>query len=379
MLAKKRNQSKRALIEMVDFFLNSLLPKMRDNEVEVLLKSMAETCEGKIFLEQQYAKCIRRLTDRAMQRGEIDAAGLLIQDIQIETFGSVPKNEKLEYILYQLEIMLLKKDYVRAMIVAGKVDEKNLEAEKVEELKIKYYQLMIVYHVAHENYDEISRCYRAIFNFLKKVKGNLETLGDSLPTSQISTYSTILDMNDFSMIFANFVVSLCLCEPKTTKHGIFLKVSEEYKKDLADFPHLGRLISLFTRTDINFVGTDPMPAAKGIDFIANQPERYNILIRRLLEHNLQIFGEYFSRVSVHKISSLLGVAKDNLEEITASMVVKKQLFAKINRINQIISFRKKEDIQEQLEKTNRNVEEMLEKIDNTCHLIHKENLKYSIK
>jgi 26S proteasome regulatory subunit N5 len=122
-----------------------------------------------------------------------------------------------------------------------------------------------------------------------------------------------------------------------------------------------------------------LPAAKGIDFIANQPERYNILIRRLLEHNLQIFGEYFSRVSVHKISTLLGVAKDNLEEITASMVVKKQLFAKINRINQIISFRKKEDIQEQLEKTNRNVEEMLEKIDNTCHLIHKENLKYSIK
>ena len=40
----------------------------------------------------------------------------MIQDVHVETYGSLSKKEKAEYILQQIRLNLLKKDYVRALI-----------------------------------------------------------------------------------------------------------------------------------------------------------------------------------------------------------------------------------------------------------------------
>lgn len=44
-----------------------------------------------------------------------------MQEVQVETYGSMDKREKLEFILYQMKIMIKLNDIVRLYIVSKKV------------------------------------------------------------------------------------------------------------------------------------------------------------------------------------------------------------------------------------------------------------------
>lgn len=46
--------------------------------------------------------------------------------MQVETYGSMDRREKLEFILYQMKIMIKKEDYVRLYIISKKINEQNL-------------------------------------------------------------------------------------------------------------------------------------------------------------------------------------------------------------------------------------------------------------
>ena len=61
------------------------------------------------------------------------------------------------------------------------------------------------------------------------------------------------------------------------------------------------------------------------------------------------------------------------------MVVNNYIFAKINRIEKMVNFRKRKDYHDELDNFNYDMDSMLKKIEDTCHLINKEYLKYGIK
>ena len=56
--------------------------------------------------------------------GDISGACDMIQDVHVETYGSLSKKEKAEYILEQIRLNLLKNDYVRALIQSRKMNRK---------------------------------------------------------------------------------------------------------------------------------------------------------------------------------------------------------------------------------------------------------------
>ena len=47
--------------------------------------------------------------------------------LQVETFGSMEKREKVEFILEQMRLCLAKKDYVRTQIISKKINTKYFE------------------------------------------------------------------------------------------------------------------------------------------------------------------------------------------------------------------------------------------------------------
>ena len=47
--------------------------------------------------------------------------------IQVETFGSMEKKEKVEFILEQMRLCLAKKDYIRTQIISKKINTKFFE------------------------------------------------------------------------------------------------------------------------------------------------------------------------------------------------------------------------------------------------------------
>ena len=74
----------------------------------------------------EYARCILQLVKLKESQNSIEEGAKILQEVQVETYGSMSKREKLEFILYQMRIMILKKDMVRLFIISKKIEEKNL-------------------------------------------------------------------------------------------------------------------------------------------------------------------------------------------------------------------------------------------------------------
>lgn len=84
-----------------------------------------------------------------------------MQDVHVETYGSLSKKEKVEYILEQLRLTIAKQDYVRAAIVAGKINRKHLN--EMAHYKIQFYTLLSTIHRHDHNELELIKDYHAIY------------------------------------------------------------------------------------------------------------------------------------------------------------------------------------------------------------------------
>ena len=99
----------------------------------------------------------------------LEAANIL-QEVQVETYGSMDKREKLEFILYQMKIMLKKKDFVRFFIISKKINENNINDDEIADLKVTFYSYMAIYFNNENKFAECCRCYRIIWETLKSTK-----------------------------------------------------------------------------------------------------------------------------------------------------------------------------------------------------------------
>lgn len=61
--------------------------------------------------------------------GNIQEAANIIQELQVETYGSMEKREKVELILEQMRLCLAKQDYIRTQIISKKINTKFFEEE----------------------------------------------------------------------------------------------------------------------------------------------------------------------------------------------------------------------------------------------------------
>lgn len=62
------------------------------------------------------------------------------------------RREKLEFILYQMKIMLKKEDYVRFFIISKKINEQNIKDDSISDIKIAFYSYMAIYFNHENNY-----------------------------------------------------------------------------------------------------------------------------------------------------------------------------------------------------------------------------------
>lgn len=74
---------------------------------------MREASDGKLFLEREYSNCTRWYCEMLEEDGKVDEATKTIQEIQIETYGSLLNQEKVDFILHQMKLVLSRRDFVR--------------------------------------------------------------------------------------------------------------------------------------------------------------------------------------------------------------------------------------------------------------------------
>ena len=87
-----------------------------------LIKTLMEICEAKIYVEAESARLHLMLALIYETDGNLDEACSTIQDVHVETYGSLTREEKADYILHQIRLNLLNKDYVRAKIQSRKMN-----------------------------------------------------------------------------------------------------------------------------------------------------------------------------------------------------------------------------------------------------------------
>lgn len=124
--------------------------------------------------------------------GDVAGAADVLQEVHVETYGSLSKREKIEFILEQLRLTLGKKDYVRAYIVSGKVLRKHLKEESMEDYKVRFFTLMAEYHRHEKDSFELAKDYHEIYSTPSVLKDDAkwkEALQSSVLFLALSPYT----------------------------------------------------------------------------------------------------------------------------------------------------------------------------------------------
>lgn len=98
----------------------------------------------------------------------------------------------------------------------------------------------------------------------------------------------------------------------------------------------------------------------------------------LFPKNIRVISKYYSRITEKRLAHLLDLDIPETEKHLSKLVVNKSVYARINRLDGVVVFRKSQTPSEVLNNWSSDVESLLKIVENTCHLIQRENMVYKI-
>eukprot|EP00899_Mesostigma_viride_P029474 jgi/Mesvir1/9711/Mv12183-RA.1 len=388
LLSKRRSQLKQAVVAMVQEVL-SLLEEVKDVGARVeLIKTLLDVTAGKIYVEIERARLVRKFAQMKEDEGKLDEAAELMQEVAVETFGAMSKTEKVAFILEQVRLCLDRKDYVRASIMAKKISPRVFKEETPEEkekkakkkgldeaehveapdvgipempvLKQSYYQLMIRYHKHSNDYLEICRCYENL----------------------IASPSVRDDKEQWAQMMKKIVWYIVLSPHDSMQSSLLHSTYAD--KRLDDLPKFKELLKTFITDEVvrwpallSRYSTEM--AAEELFSGEGKEKAVEDLHLRLVEHNLLVISKFYTRVTLKRLAELLDLTVPDAEKHLSEMVVAKKLAAKIDRPAGVVAFGKGgSDATEQLNTWSRSIDRLLGLVEKSCHQIHTELMVHKV-
>ncbi|KAF6157845.1 hypothetical protein GIB67_003745 [Kingdonia uniflora] len=371
-----------------------------------LIKTLNNVSAGKIYVEIERARLIKRLAKTKEEQGLIAEAADLMQEIAVETFGAMAKTEKIAFILEQVRLCLDRQDYVRAQILSRKISIRVFDADTSKEkrkakdgdnlveeapadiptlleLKQIYYELMIRYivseflfiesnflphhgpdpilfpywyHSHNNDYLEISRCYKAIYD-IPAVK------------EDPALWIPILRKICWYMVLA----------PHDPMQSSLLNSTLE-DKNLSEIPNFRLLLKQLVTMEVIQWTTlwetyrSEFESEKTVLGSSFGDKAAEDLKQRIIEHNILVVSKYYSRITLKRVAELLCLSLQEAEKHLSDMVVAVSLVAKIDRPQGIVCFQTAKDSNEILNSWATNLEKVLDLVEKSCHQIHKETM-----
>lgn len=195
LLSKKHSQLKQAITKMVQTVVSflddtpDLAPKLS------VIETLRTVTEGKIFVEVERARVTKILSGIKKEQGDLKAATEILCELQVETFGSMDRREKTEFILAQVALCIESGDWTQAGILGRKISTKYLArkvkktAEQLEkeakerekkrargeevpeekeddttDLKLRYYEQQVMLAKHDDKYLEVCKNYRQVID-----------------------------------------------------------------------------------------------------------------------------------------------------------------------------------------------------------------------
>lgn len=359
LLIHKRNTQNKLTISVIVEESLKYLDSTPSVDVRVdLIKTLKEIVDGKIYVEGESAHLHFMLSKIYEERGDLDQATEIVQDVHVETYGALTKKEKAVYILEQIRLNLARKDYIRALIASRKMNLKTVEEEGFEEIKIKYYTMMVEYFTVEKDTWEISNAYYKI---------------------AATTNSSTQEALESCIVF--LVMSKFDNHQSDMMHRVNLQLKTDYKAITLDGAYLSAL-DLFTTPEIissPFTGQEIIEAHPSLEKYASlggdTKEFFITQVRnRVIQHNLRVVAKYYKRITMSRLCELLNLASDVLEVHLSEMA--SDMYLRIDRPAGIVNFSEKMNPEEVLSAWSSDIGKMLNLMESTCHLINRETMVY---
>eukprot|EP00580_Thalassiosira_gravida_P018597 CAMPEP_0201661960 /NCGR_PEP_ID=MMETSP0494-20130426/4185_1 /ASSEMBLY_ACC=CAM_ASM_000839 /TAXON_ID=420259 /ORGANISM="Thalassiosira gravida, Strain GMp14c1" /LENGTH=474 /DNA_ID=CAMNT_0048140209 /DNA_START=87 /DNA_END=1511 /DNA_ORIENTATION=+ len=334
---------------------------------DALVEELRSITDGKMYLEAERARLTRTVAILKESAGDIAGAANALQEVHVETYGSISKKEKIEFILEQMRLTLQKKDYVRAYIVSNKIKKAQLEEEGMAEWKVKFYTLLTKHYKHEKEAFQLAKCYHAIY----------------------STASVQEEEQRWKEALTNTVVFLCLSEYSSEVKDMMERVNIDAK--LEKIPECKETLSCYLKDEIIHYPLPHQTTLESITAFSDDGESDNdddsgITLKehwhttfhtRIVQHNLRVASIYYRQIHTSRLATLLSLTAAETEKHISKMVSNGTLYAKIDRPKDTVRFTKKRCEEEVLSDWAADIKTLLGLVEETTYLIHKENMVHS--
>ncbi|TQW00631.1 hypothetical protein V2A60_001697 [Cordyceps javanica] len=396
-LSKKHSQLKQAITKMVQTVVG-FLDDTPDLATKLsVIETLRTVTEGKIFVEVERARVTRILSDIKKEQGDLKAATEILCELQVETFGSMDRREKTEFILAQVALCIESGDWTQAGILGRKISTKYLSrkpkktAEQLEkeakerekkkargeevpeekeddttDLKLRYYEQQIMLAKHDDKYLEVCKNYRQV----------------------LDTEAVEIDPAKLHPVLQRIIYFVILAPYDNEQHDLLHRIHKDSRNAQVSLD--AELLRLFTIHELmrwpevakkfgpHLCGTDVFDA-KGNSSDEKARQRWQDLRKRVIEHNVRVVAKYYTRVQMGRLTELLDLTEDETEKYISELVTSKTVYARIDRPARIVSFSKPRDADDVLNEWSHNMKSLLGLLERIDHLITKEEMMARIQ
>jgi 26S proteasome regulatory subunit N5 len=405
------------MVQKAMTFVEKLSTKSEQLELIAALRSVTSS---HIHVEVERARITRMLSKMQEDEGKINEASETLQEVQVETYGSLDKKEKADLILEQMRLCMRQRDFVRMGIIANKITKKVLDEEGFEPLKLRYLALMAL--LSHSKHDAMELG-KGAFSVLETrgIKDDILKWRPALASACVYAALSYWDnhTNDFvhrlindtrladslpsqyallKMLTTDEVISWPLPEP----HGSVIHSHESFKLDPnrvgapgGPGSELSTTSSTTTTTTDDTVMSDHSvstssgtsvevltnfglkPAGSLISSVVLKEDEgramwWDILRKRIVQHNIRVISKAYSRCTFSRLAQILTLDAPTTEAMVSELVSNGSIYAKIDRPAGIVVFARPRPATEVLTDWATDLNQVLSLLDNATHLISKE-------
>jgi 26S proteasome regulatory subunit N5 len=266
--------------------------------------------------------------------------------------------EKLDFILEQIRLCLAKGDFVRAQIISRKVTNKALSKPEFQEMKVSYHLLMVKFHTHHKDYLNIARSHWAIYD----------------------TPIVLADKARWQPALTLAAVNAALAPYGNEQYDLLNRLFSD--KRLGELPQYKKLLKYFTTSELirwpTLLGEYKGALTQLPSFAENAETLLKDLQARVVEHNIRVVAQYYERIATPRFAQLLDLPEAELEKFISDMVSNGVVYAKVDRPRAVVSFIKRKEPSDVLNEYSHNISDLLNLLEKTCHLIHRENMVHGL-
>lgn len=374
LLCKRRGQSETVQTNLINYgagFAKADTFKGSDQQREALIETLRKVSAGKMKVEVVRAELTQLLSRMKESEKKLQDAHDLLQEEAVETYAGMPFPQKMDYLLEQFRLCLSVSDYIRAKMVANKVDRTKLDRH--EDLKVKFYRHLIEYYRHEREPLEMARAHLAIY------KTPQYQSDETKWAAELQSTVVLLAVSAYDNLQVDLVHNL-LADPKISQMPEYKSFLSHFVTDeLAQWPLPEH--DLIIKHELLAAGE--AAAKKGDTKLDGEKTWYYGMLRdRVVEHDIRVVAKYYTRINTIRLAEMLQLSVDKTEDYLSSMVTSEstaRLDARIDRPAGIISFQLRKNPNEHLTEWTDNISDLLNLVEKTCHLISKENMLYQIK